>query len=69
MSSFESRNEPNEGYVRFPQNWMLQWKRVSIPAASGITGATTSANYLIPFTPTVIGSWANVESRLINVAA
>lgn len=69
MSSFEFRNEPNEGYVRFPQNWMLQWKRVSIPAASGITGATASANYLIPFTSTVIGSWANVESRLINVAA
>ena len=69
MGSFEFKNELNGGYVRFPQNWMLQWKRVSIPAASGITGATTSANYLIPFTSTVIGSWANVESRVINVAA
>ncbi|MGK7442804.1 hypothetical protein ACSQ9Q_25620, partial [Salmonella enterica] len=69
MSNFEFQNELNGGYVRFPQNWMLQWKRVSIPAASGITGATTSANYLIPFTSTVIGSWANVESRTINVAA
>ncbi|EGK4959644.1 phage tail protein, partial [Salmonella enterica] len=62
MSNFEFQNELNGGYVRFPQNWMLQWKRVSIPAASGITGATTSANYLIPFTSTVIGSWANVEN-------
>ncbi|EAW2926314.1 phage tail protein [Salmonella enterica] len=69
MSNFEFQNELNGGYVRFPQNWMLQWKRVSIPAASGITGATTSANYLIPFTSTVIGSWANVENRTINVAA
>ncbi|HGF4738484.1 TPA: phage tail protein [Escherichia coli] len=69
MGSFEFRNELNEGYVRFPQKWMLQWKKVSIPAASGTKGATVSANYLIPFTLTVIGSWANVESRTINVAA
>ncbi|RZW48988.1 phage tail protein [Escherichia coli] len=69
MGSFEFRNELNEGYVRFPQKWMLQLKKVSIPAASGTKGATVSANYLIPFTLTVIGSWANVESRTINVAA
>lgn len=69
MGKFEFRNELNGGYVRFPQNWMLQWKKVGIPAASGTTGATVSANYLIPFTSTVIGSWANVESRTINVAA
>lgn len=69
MNSFEFQNELNGGYVRFPQNWMLQWKRITVPAASGTTGATASANYLIPFTATVIGSWANVESRTINVAA
>ncbi|HCM1978973.1 TPA: hypothetical protein N3A47_004582 [Salmonella enterica subsp. houtenae serovar 47:z36:-] len=69
MNSFEFQNELNGGYVRFPQNWMLQWKRITVPAASGTTGATASANYLIPFTSTVIGSWVNVESRVINVAA
>lgn len=69
MSKFEFQNDLGGGYVRFPQNWMLQWKKVTIPAASGVTGATVSANYLIPFTSTVISSWANVESRIINVSA
>ncbi|HGU1302502.1 TPA: hypothetical protein ACM69Z_001439 [Escherichia coli] len=68
MGSFEFKNELNGGYVRFPQNWMLQWRRVIVPVASGINGATVSSNYLIPFTTTVISSWANVESRTISVA-
>lgn len=68
MGSFEFKNELNGGYVRFPQNWMLQWRRVIVPVASGTNGATVSSNYLIPFTTTVISSWANVESRTISVA-
>lgn len=69
MSKFEFQNELGGGMVRFPQNWMLQWKKVTIDAASGTKGATTSGNFLIPFTSVVIGCWANVESRIINVAA
>ncbi|EFA5109984.1 phage tail protein [Escherichia coli] len=61
MGSFEFKNELNGGYVRFPQNWMLQWRRVIVPVASGTNGATVSSNYLIPFTTTVISSWANVD--------
>ncbi|WP_343106241.1 phage tail protein [Escherichia coli] len=68
MGSFEFKNELNGGYVRFPQNWMLQWRRVIVPVASGTNGATVSSNYLIPFTTTVISSWANVESQTISVA-
>ena len=69
MSNFEFQNGLDGGYVRFPQGWILQWSKVSVPAATGTTGATISSNYFLPFPSSVLGSWANVESRTINVAA
>ncbi|WP_407209977.1 hypothetical protein [Citrobacter portucalensis] len=69
MSKFEFQNEVGGGMVRFPQNWMLQWKKINIDAATGTKGATAQGNFLVPFTSVVIGCWANVESRTINVAA